>query len=258
MLYGISEISVIAVRKENNEQSEMLTQLIFGDIFQIINENKDWTYIKIINDNYEGWINSNCITKITNEYFEEINKNDVYITQNISEKILLTNSNEIIRLPFGSTLPNFNDENNSFAINNNKYKLIPDSGLNQNNNIVDLAKQFLNTPYLWGGKNPFGIDCSGFTQLIYKALGEYIPRDASQQVNIGETINFISDTKAGDLAFFDNEEGLITHVGIILTQNEIIHSSIKVRIDKLDQQGIFNKDLKKYTHKLRVIKRVIN
>lgn len=258
MHYGISEISVIPVRKENNEQSEMLTQLLFGDTFQIINENKDWTFIKVITDNYEGWINSNCITKITNEYFEEINKNDDYITQNIFENILLNNSNDIIRVPFGSILPNFNNRNNSFTLNNNKYKLISDSELKQNNNIIDLAKQFLNSPYLWGGKNPFGIDCSGFTQLIYKTQRKFIPRDANQQVNIGETINFMSDTQAGDLAFFDNEEGLITHVGIVLTQNEIIHSSIKVRIDKLDQQGIYNTDLKKYTHKLRVIKRVIN
>ncbi|MCK5029613.1 MAG: C40 family peptidase [Bacteroidales bacterium] len=258
MLYGISEISVIPVRKENSEQSEMLTQVLFGDTFQIIEENKDWTYIKIIADNYEGWVNSNSITKITDEDFEEINKNDIYITKNIFEDILLTNSDDVIRIPFGSALPNFNKSNNTFVINNNKYELISDSQLEGNNNIIDLAKQFVNSPYLWGGKNPFGIDCSGLTQLIYKALGEYMPRDASQQVNIGETINFITDTQAGDLAFFDNDEGLITHVGIVLEQNEIIHSSIKVRIDSLDQQGIYNKDLKKYTHKLRVIKRIIN
>lgn len=258
MLYGISEISVIPVRKENNEQSEMLTQVLFGDTFQIIEENKDWIYIKIIADNYEGWVSSNSITKITDEDFEEINKNDIYITKNIFEDILLTNSDDVIRIPFGSTLPNFNKSNNTFIINNNKYELISDSQLKGNNNIINLAKQFVNSPYLWGGKNPFGIDCSGFTQLIYKVLKKDIPRDASQQVNIGETINFISDTKPGDLAFFDNDEGLITHVGIVLEQNEIIHSSIKVRIDSLDQQGIYNKDLKKYTHKLRVIKRIIN
>ncbi|MGM0504917.1 MAG: C40 family peptidase, partial [Bacteroidota bacterium] len=121
----------------------------------------------------------------------------------------------------------------------------------------DLCKMFLNAPYLWGGKNPLGIDCSGFVQVIYKILGIKLPRDAGMQVALGQTINFIGEVTTGDLAFFDDEEGTIIHMGIILNKEEIIHASGKVRIDKFDHQGIFNQEKKEYTYKLRIIKRLI-
>ena len=257
MNYGISEISIIPVRKESAEQSEMVTQILFGESFQIVETKKDWAYIKLLIDNYEGWINSNCITTLSLDEFNEIKNNDLFIVNNLTENIINQESKENTNIPFGSSLPNFNKGNYSFQIKSNKYYLDNYSESDNNKNISAITKQFLNSPYLWGGKNPFGIDCSGFTQVIYKALGIFIPRDASQQVKLGKSVSFISDTKPGDLAFFDDNEGNIIHVGIVLDQNEIIHSSVKVRIDTLDQQGIYNKELKKYTHKLRVIKRIL-
>ena len=116
---------------------------------------------------------------------------------------------------------------------------------------------YLNAPYLWGGKTPFGIDCSGFTQMVYKLNGYKIHRDASQQALEGEPLSFIEESEVGDLAFFDNDEGNIIHVGIIMENNYIIHASGKVRIDRLDHLGIYNPELKKHTHKLRVIKKII-
>jgi len=110
---------------------------------------------------------------------------------------------------------------------------------------------------LWGGRSPFGIDCSGFTQIIYKMAGIKIPRDASQQVHVGTALSFVDETQPGDLAFFDDEEGNIVHVGILWKRNKIIHASGKVRIDNVDQFGIFNVDTKRYTHKMRVMKKII-
>ncbi|MBI9052365.1 MAG: C40 family peptidase [Bacteroidales bacterium] len=257
MVFGISEISVIPVRKENNERSELVTQILFGELFQIVEQNDDWTYIKNRDDDHEGWISSSCISVLNETEFNQIIKSDSHILKSITEDVLISDTNEIIRLPFGSTLPNFNKNNATFSIKKRQYKLKNISTTNINNDILSLAKIFLNSPYLWGGKNPFGIDCSGFTQVIFKAIGQIIPRDSYQQVKLGNTINFIGDTQIGDLAFFDNNEGIITHVGIIIDNNNIIHSSIKVRIDKIDQQGIFNTELNKYTHKLRIIKRII-
>jgi cell wall-associated NlpC family hydrolase len=115
----------------------------------------------------------------------------------------------------------------------------------------------LNAPYLWGGKTPFGIDCSGFTQMVYKLNGYHLSRDASQQATQGEALSFIEESEPGDLAFFDNEEGNIIHVGIIMENNYIIHASGKVRVDRLDHLGIFNPETQKHTHKLRVIKKII-
>ena len=122
--------------------------------------------------------------------------------------------------------------------------------------LLNTAKLFLNAPYLWGGKTIFGIDCSGFTQLVYKLSGYKLPRDAWQQAELGHPLSFVEEAQAGDLAFFDNEEGKIVHVGIILPNNEIIHASGKVRIDKFDHYGIFHSENKKYSHMLRVIKRI--
>jgi len=258
MTYGISETSIIPVRRESDRKSEMITQILFGDLFQILEEGNEWSYIKLQHDNYEGWIKTNYISKLNSSEFDKINDSNKYIIKSFFEDVQLTDTQEIIKLPFACTLPNFNTSDKSFQIKDKEYKLIINKPVVNNYDISTLTKSLLNTPYLWGGKNPFGIDCSGFTQIIYKTLGYFIPRDANQQVSSGKTINFIADCQIGDLAFFDNEEGNITHVGIILNDNNIIHAFLKVRIDKIDQQGIFNKELNKYTHKLRIIKRIIN
>lgn len=253
--YGISELSVIPVRKESNDKSEMTTQILFGETFQIIEEQGSWSNIKLAFDNYEGWIDSKSISKISKDIFDQINSGSDIVTQKLLN-VVLNDKNEQIILPVGATFPNFNSNSKTFAINENQYQL-SENIFEDKLDIVNLSKQFLNSPYLWGGKNPFGIDCSGFVQVVYKVLGIKLSRDANQQVEIGETINFISEIKAGDLAFFDNEEGNIVHVGIVLNQHEIIHASGKVRIDKLDQQGIYNIENKNYSHKLRLIKRVL-
>ena len=144
-------------------------------------------------------------------------------------------------------------------INTSKYSFegIKVCGQKPKSDLVKTAFMYLNAPYLWGGKTPFGIDCSGFTQMVYKLNGYSLLRDASQQATQGEALSFIEESEAGDLAFFDNDEGVITHVGIIMEDNYIIHSSGKVRIDRLDHLGIFNPDTQRHTHKLRVIKKYI-
>lgn len=254
--YGISEISIVPVRAEPAETSEQRTQVLFGETFEILEENDKWSYIKLTFDQYEGWIDKKTITYLQKKAFDDINSSSTYITKPFSEIILDKQNNEQIILPAGCTLPNFNADTRKFSINHHAYEKI--NNIEQRSlNIVDLCKLFLNAPYQWGGKNPFGIDCSGLVQIIYKILGINLPRDANMQVTQGETINFIGEIAAGDLAFFDNEEGEIIHVGIILNKEEIIHASGKVRIDKFDHQGIFNRELKKYTYKLRIIKRIL-
>jgi cell wall-associated NlpC family hydrolase len=159
-------------------------------------------------------------------------------------------------IAIGSTLPFY--DNGKFVIGDKQFSHngLTTNGSKNKENIVHNAMMFLNAPYLWGGRSPLGIDCSGFTQIAYKLQGIEIPRDAYQQAEIGTTLSFVEESEPGDLAFFDNNEGKITHVGIILKDNFIIHASGKVRIDRIDQQGIFNAEEKKHTHKLRLIKSV--
>lgn len=252
--FGISEQSIIPVRNEPGERAEMITQVLFGETFQIVEETVKWSYIKLTNDNYIGWIDNKTITPVSEEYFIKLNESSPYRCKNLFLPVINEKKEKII-LPAGSAFPDFNKELNTFLVNENKYYIQDE--IFGTDKIDELAKQFLNSPYLWGGKNPFGIDCSGLVQVIYSTLGKLLPRDANQQVNIGSTVNFISDIQAGDLAFFDDIEGNIIHVGIVLNSKEIIHASGKVRIDNIDQQGVFNKETGKYTHRLRITQRIL-
>lgn len=254
-IIGISELAIIPVRLEPSEKSEMVTQVLFGETFKIISEEPNWVKIELVNDNYQGWVDSKSITYITDSFYNEMVNNPSGVIRTLFATISRTDRNDPVYIAFGSSLPVFNNNNGEFYINSNKYKL---NNLEANKvlSISKYAINFMNVPYLWGGKNPFGIDCSGLVQLVYNAAGIKLPRDASQQVNIGYTIEFLNEIKAGDLAFFDNNEGNIVHVGILLSKNEIIHASGKVRIDKIDHQGIYNQEIKQYTHKLRIIKRI--
>jgi hypothetical protein len=199
-------------------------------------------------------INSSSCSSTKNEKFvkeksiinKNINNNNAYIS--ISD-------NSLIPITLGASLsfidiPEIN-------IKNYQFEGLKATGIKAKSNIIATAYLYLNAPYLWGGKTPFGIDCSGFTQMVYKLNGYQLLRDASQQASQGEVLSFIEESEPGDLAFFDNEEGHIIHVGIILENNYIIHASGKVRVDRLDHLGIYNAETNRHTHRLRVIKKII-
>ena len=164
-------------------------------------------------------------------------------------------NNTLLPIPLGASLSFLNHSDINTA--QFEFEGTKANGIQDKSKLINTAFLYLNAPYLWGGKTPFGIDCSGFTQMVYKLNGYNLFRDASQQATQGEALSFIEESEPGDLAFFDNEEGNIIHVGIIMENNYIIHASGKVRIDRLDHLGIFNPETQKHTHKLRVIKKVI-
>jgi hypothetical protein len=254
MQFGISILSVIPIRELPSDKSEMTTQLIFGEHYKILEQRKKWSRIKIAHDKYTGWISNNQIHIIYQEEYDKLDKEIVTLTTDILD-IIEGESNQPIVI--GSVLPTYKSDH--ALIKNKMYKFLgkKTQGFSEKKHLVNNALIFLNTPYLWGGRTPFGIDCSGFTQIVYRLQGINIPRDAYQQAEVGNTLSFIEESEEGDLAFFDDSEGEITHVGIIMNNNNIIHASGKVRIDKLDQQGIFNIEKKIHTHKLRIIKSIV-
>ncbi len=260
MNYGVSGLSIIPVRKEPSEKSEMVTQVLFGEHFEIFEEMVGWSRVKLDWDGYEGWVDSKMITPLNTPAFARIQKKPFAVTADIIS-LVPVNDEQNLMLVAGSTLPLWRPYLKEFFIDREKYKAAGEvfygKPKNQRDVVIAQALKYFNAPYLWGGRSPFGIDCSGFTQVIYKMIGLRIPRDSGQQVQLGTALSFVDEAKPGDLAFFDDEEGNIVHVGIIWKRNKIIHASGKVRIDNVDQFGIFNIDLKRYTHKMRVMKKII-
>lgn len=259
MKYGICHLSVVPCRAEASDKSEQVTQLLFGETVKVYEKKQSWYRIKHQNDGYECFLDEKQFVFISQRQFDQINKSKPRVLSELAEVITLKDSGEMMSILIGSQLSGL--KNGLIRINQKEWKfdgeLEPSPNANDKEQLANNALLLLNSPYQWGGRTPFGIDCSGFVQLIYKLNGIQLPRDASQQAKMGQALSFIEEAEEGDLAFFDNEEGLITHVGILLEGNRIIHASGKVRIDKLDHQGIFNQEKNDYTHRLRLISKII-
>jgi cell wall-associated NlpC family hydrolase len=228
-------------------------------LYSVIENTENWLKIKTAFDNYECWINVKQHKRITEALFNQISKQVPVYSCDLFHSINYKTKEINFPLPVGSRLPFFKEKKMSF---DNLEYFIDGNILNGNEkkeavDILKTAKTLINAPYLWGGKTPMGIDCSGFTQLVYKLNGYKLPRDAYQQVELGSPLSFVEEAEAGDLAFFDNEEGKIVHVGILIDNEHIIHASGNVRIDRFDHYGIHNTDTKKYSHTLRVVKRIL-
>ena len=245
-MFGICLIPVIPLREEPSSKSQMVSQLLFGEKYKVLHTQPNWIKIQSVDDEYQGWINDTQVNYIEENEWNQLNTPNVikeYPHQliEINDSKMYVPTGSIIYNPIGSVIANF-----EIKIKHQEMELT----------LEQIAFQYLNTAYLWGGRTPWGIDCSGFTQTVFKQLGIQLKRDAYQQAEQGEPLAFLSQAQMGDLAFFDNDEGKITHVGILLSNQKIIHASGKVKIEDIDNHGIINNETKKYSHKLRFIKRI--
>lgn len=250
MQYGICHLSVIPVRSISDDTGEMVSQLLYGEHFKVLEQRKSWSKIRIAFDSCEGWICNNQIRLIEKEDYEAIDNcaDELFSADLIS--YVATQSDNLLPIVLGSNV-------HSTTILSNIFEGTAIASKQNKTNLIKIALLYLNAPYLWGGKTPFGIDSSGFTQMVYKINGYTLKRNALQQSAQGEALSFIEESESGDLAFFDNTDGVIDHVGIIMENNYIIHAHGKIRIDRIDHTGIFNTETNKYTHTLRVIKKII-
>jgi cell wall-associated NlpC family hydrolase len=257
-MQGICQLSIIPLRSEPGERSEMVTQLLFGETYRICDERDSWLLVSCDHDGYEGWIDKKMSTILIPGPVNEYNQKPLFLLQDPVGKAINTSNNLPVILLKGSRMRG--GENEVMISGEVGYQVQGQfTAFPTNSDMSRLEREaltYINTPYLWGGRTPLGIDCSGFVQMVYMFCGVFLPRDAADQALQGTSVDFVYESLPGDLAFFDNSASRITHVGILLGEGQIIHSSGNVRIDSIDHNGIFNRQTGKYTHNLRIIKRL--
>jgi hypothetical protein len=256
MEYGICLLSVVPVRSEPSDKSEMVTQLLFGEVYRVEESASGWYRVILEYDGYPGWINAKQGTSIPEQMYNSVVSSRWKVTTGLVTDLFDQDNNAVHLVP-GSTIP-FSGVN-SVRILNKTFTIsgsLPEPGeIPSSGSIIHYAMLFLNAPYLWGGRTPFGVDCSGFSQIVYKMAGVRLKRDAHQQAGQGTIVNFLSEGKPGDLLFFHDQEEKIIHTGILTDPTHVIHASGRVRIDPVDHFGIFDPELQQYTHRLRLVKK---
>jgi len=257
-MYALNFGTIVPIRADKSDESEIMTQMLFGDTFQILETYKQWNYIKTTYEAYEGWIDEKVVFNISDDTYHEMSKQPVYYTADVVSELVFDKSGKFL-LPMGSVLPNFNPDNNQVRVGEEigvfKGKYI--TGKHDKMTVLNYALTYLNAPYLWGGKTHFGLDCSGLTQMTYKMCGHYLLRNAKDQATQGESIQ-LSEAQAGDLAFFTNDKGKVIHVGFLLGNGQIFHSHGNAHIDPIDEKGIWSKQFQRYSHKLSDVRRIIS
>jgi cell wall-associated NlpC family hydrolase len=253
MAFVIAMVGTVPIRKDAAHRSEMVSQLLFGELAEVLQKEPDFTKIRCVYDNYEGWCQSKQLLPVD---LSQVDQNNKQLSADWINTLDL--NGDPMHLSLGTSLSLFTNgkaqvEKYSFSYNGNAWNPLQASFTEES--IRKISMQHINTPYLWGGRSVFGIDCSGFVQQVFRFFNIAIPRDAYQQAASGEVVGFLQEVQCGDLAFFDNEDGKITHVGLLYNQDTIIHSSGKVRVDKIDTMGIIDSDTGERTHRLRIIKR---
>ena len=233
MSYGIADLSIVPMRSEKSERSEMVSQILFGEVFEILEVDEKWVYVRMLHDRYEGWIDRKMYLEVTEEFIGKYKAEVPVLATEVFNIVVKDGDYGNKLVVSGSVFPFFDATTKKMQIGGDTYTLVSkmkDVGIDSLRDlIIGYALMYYNTPYLWGGRSPYGIDCSGLSQIVYRMAGIDLPRDASQQVTLGQNYSFLEEAMPGDLAFFGDETGAITHVGIIWEQNRIIHASGRVR-----------------------------
>ena len=247
MNQAINLTPITPIRSQPSHRSEMVSQLLFGEGVKTGNTQDEFVEVQAMYDGYTGWVQQRQLTPV-----EALPANWQIATH--ASSIMINGAG--LMIPAGSQVP----MPGTHSVGNYQLQVFEQfeaPAATGADKIILLAQQYLGASYLWGGKSNWGVDCSGLTQTVYKMAGLFLPRDAWQQAEKGEALGFLQEAQPGDLAFFDNAEGRITHVGIMLSPRQILHASAQVRIDDIDSQGIIHSGTGHRTHRLRILKRYL-
>ncbi|MGI4833888.1 MAG: NlpC/P60 family protein [Janthinobacterium lividum] len=263
MNHGICALSAVPVRAEPTDRAELVTELLFGECYTVLQTQSNWLRVEAAADHYLGWLDLKQHLPVSARYFQAWLAQDhprvLDVVQVVSDATTRQPVTMGCRLPFfdGMTL-RLGDDRPLFYNGPATNPAQPGAPERQVHLLRKMGQHYLKAPYVWGGKNIFGLDCSGLMQSLFGLVGVQLPRDARQQIALGQPVDFVTQARPGDLAFFDNAEGAIVHVGMVYDDGLILHAHGEVRLDPLDHHGIFNQGRQKYSHKLRLIKRIIS
>jgi len=271
MQAGICNMPLLPLRSEPSERAEMISQVLFGALFEVLNEKDSWSQIRNLSDKDTGWCTKKMLQILPPSVFETLqNTKPTFTRALLSASFKKGEERPTLFLPAGSRLYFLDQDTRYFSVfitkifgvgapEKESWSIKPDvsfSGKIETPEILGTAMLFMNAPYLWGGKSILGIDCSGLVQVVFSMYGQFLPRNARDQALLGKTVSSLLEAKSGDLAFFSNKEGKIVHVGILVDNSHILHASGSVHIDRIDAHGIFSEVLGGYTHALCFIKRI--
>jgi cell wall-associated NlpC family hydrolase len=256
--FASCSVSAAPLRREPSHRSEQTSQLLFGERVEVLEHNPetDWAFARCAWDGYEGWCKGGQLQGIDRKGY----KKEARISVNHAGSIQLEQGT--LWVPAGSELTGLKSGLVPAGIGSGKYKgrkVTLEKLERSTEALLKAANSYLHAPYHWGGRTIGGIDCSGLVQMAFKLCGKAVLRDAAQQATMGEEVHFLAEARPGDLAFFDNAEGRIVHVGILLSSHDIIHATDaagRVVVDKIDNGGIISVSLKRRTHNLRSIRRL--
>ena len=258
MTKGSTFQAFLPVMLEPDHSSMMISQLLFGEEFILLEKSGNWLHIRAEFDGTEGWVVEQGVEFREASYEENIGLLSNFRLLALPSATVLDltkgqqriiSSGAVWNTETGNTLTWYGHE---FEFISREGFIIPGSGFNPG----EFGKRIVSLPAIPGGRSGFGFDSSGLVQMLCRMRGQNIPRNFREQAELGTTINFMYEVEEGDLAFFDNEEGEIIHVGMILDSGYLLHCASCVSIDHLDHHGIFSNEKEGYTHKLRVIKRI--
>lgn len=268
---ALSLHSIVPVRAEAREGAEQETQMLFGELCEIIeSENPKWYRVRLEADGEEGWVDAKMITLMNAEEYKTYTAalKDAAMVAFPMTYAMSENNGQTIPLTAGTRLAKYQvtkDEVQGsvagrFEVLGVGFRIDPSMVITapremSQENLLQTVRFFLNVPYLWGGKNALGMDCSGFTQIILSLFGKRLHRNASQQAQQGRKISDLRKVQAGDLLFFDHEDGKISHVGIAIDGERVVHCSGRVKVEKIDEKGIYSAEQGGYTHHLVSIRR---